>query len=86
MRLNLYLRGIDLVDVEFHCGSKGLYLDVNLFQPREAKAAKTPAETTSDLSGTALGDFERARGPVWREDQPAVVRGFGFQGRSDASD
>lgn len=82
MRLNLYLRGIDLIDVEFHCGSKGLYLDVNVFQPR---ADDKPAEAdpgTADLSGTSSGSYERAAGPVWEDDQPAVVRGFGFGGRA----
>lgn len=80
MRLNLYLRGIDLVDLELHLGSKGLYVDLSVFQPRAAEAA--PAEdsraTTADLSGTSSGSFERVDGPVWNDDQPALVRGFGF--------
>lgn len=80
MRLNLFLRGIDLVDVEFHCGSKGLYLDVNVFQPRQEEDPRPAAElsTTADFSGTSSGSFERVSGPVWDDDQPAVVRGFGF--------
>lgn len=80
MRLNLYLRGIDLIDVEFHCGSKGLYLDVNVFRPREEQKPDGDTATTADLSGTTSGSFERAEGPVWADDQPALVRGFGFQG------
>ena len=89
MRLNLYLRGIDLIDVELHMGSKGLYVDLSVFKPREGEEA--PAErseaTTADLSGTSNGSYERVEGPVWQEDQPALVRapaaeeGFGFQGR-----
>ena len=85
MRLNLYLRGIDLIDVELHVGSKGLYVDLNVFKPREEGGgpADDAKATTADLSGTASGSFERAEGPVWVDDQPAVVQaqGFGF-GRS----
>ncbi|MCZ2837152.1 hypothetical protein [Modestobacter sp. VKM Ac-2985] len=77
MRLNLHLRGIDLVDVEFHLGSRGLYLDVNVFQPR-AEDAPTPPAQKADLSRTASGTYERGAGPVWEDDQPVVVRGFGF--------
>lgn len=54
-RLTLYLRGIDLIDVEFHAGSKGLYLDVNVFKPREDE--QPPAGT---LEGASQHDFERA--------------------------
>lgn len=85
MRLNLYLRGIDLIDVELHLGSTGLYVDLSWFKPREGEAA--PAEearaTTADLTGTSSGSFERVEAPVWQDDQPALVRahGFGFQGR-----
>lgn len=78
MRLNLYLRGIDLIDVEFHCGSKGLYLDLNVFQPRTEHEKPAPAANQADLSGTSSGHFERAAGTVWADDQPAVVQGFGF--------
>jgi hypothetical protein len=78
VKLNLYLRGIDLIDVEFHCGSKGLYLDINLFQPRDEPKAGD-VTTTADLSGTSSGSYERADGPVWSDDQPAVVQSFGFQ-------
>lgn len=79
MRLNLHLRGIDLIDVEFHMGSKGLYLDLNVFQPREEpdETASSPANV-ADLSGTASGVFERIDTPVWEDDQPAIVK-FGFQ-------
>lgn len=82
MRLNLYLRGIDLIDVEFHAGSKGLYLDLNVFRPREdpPAAEDKPVEQTADLSGTASGSYERIDHTVWGHDQPALVRGFGFQG------
>lgn len=84
MRLNLYLRGIDLIDVELHMGSKGLYVDLSVFKPREGEQA--PAEerqaTTADLSGTASGSYDRVEGPVWQQDQPAVVQDqqprFGF--------
>lgn len=69
MRLNLHLRGIDLLDVEFHLGSKGLYLDVNVFQPR---TDDEPAAGTIEAADG--GEFERAEGPVWGDDQPAVVR------------
>jgi hypothetical protein len=78
VRLNLHLRGIDLLDVEFHCGSKGLYLDVNVFQPREQEKPEDTSTTTADLSGTTSGSYERADGPVWADDQPALVRSFGF--------
>lgn len=82
MRLNLYLRGIDLVDLELRLGSKGLYVDLSVFQPREAEQAPDEAEqaTTADLTGTSGGNYERAEGPVWDQDQAAVVRvpvGFG---------
>lgn len=85
VRLNLYWRGVDLVDVELHAGAKGLSVDLSLFQPRageEAPAADSKA-STADLSGTAAGSYERLEGPVWQEDQPAVVQaqGFGFQRR-----
>lgn len=84
MRLNLYLRGIDLIDVEFHCGSKGLYVDLSLFQPRQAE--QVPDEgakaSTADLSSTSSGSYERVESPVWQDDQPALVRGFGFGGNS----
>ena len=83
MRLNLYLRGIDLVDLELHVGSKGLYVDLSVFQPRPGEQGPTAQEqaTTADLSGTTSMSMERAEGPVWLDDQPAVVRstGFGFQ-------
>jgi hypothetical protein len=79
MRLNLHLRGIDLVDVEFHAGSKGLYLDVNVFQPR-ATEDKPPGPNQTDMSGTTSGSYERTPGPVWEDDQPAVVHTFGFGG------
>lgn len=78
MRLNLYLRGIDLIDVEVHVGSKGLYLDVNVFQPREEEKPAPADPTTADLSGTSSGSYERTDGPVWQDDQPVIVRGFGF--------
>jgi hypothetical protein len=83
MRLNLYLRGIDLIDVEFHFGSKGLYLDVNVFQPRtEGQKEETPAvDLQRDMSGTPAGNYERVDGPVWSDDQPALVHGFGFGAR-----
>lgn len=84
MRLNLFLRGIDLIDLELHVGSKGLYVDLSVFQPREGGTVPEEADaaTTADLSGTSSGAFERAEGPVWADDQPAVVhaRGFGFGG------
>lgn len=82
MRLNLHLRGIDLIDVELHCGSRGFYLDLNVFQPGEDDTAKDtppPLAQKADLSGTASGSYDRASGPVWEDDQPVVVRGFGFQ-------
>lgn len=83
MRLNLHLRGIDLVDLELHVGSRGLYVDLSVFQPRqgvEGPEADATA-TTADLTGTSSGSYERQDGPVWQEDQPALVRGgFGFQG------
>lgn len=81
MRLNLYLRGIDLIDVEMHAGSKGLYLDVNWFKPRTPEAVPAdPPELTADRSGTPVGFYERAHGPQWDEDQPALVQGgFGFR-------
>lgn len=75
MRLNLYLRGIDLIDVEFHVGSRGLYLDLNVFKPRD-EAAEPRGEAPLEASGG--GNFERVEGPVWADDQPAVVRRFGF--------
>lgn len=82
MRINVYLRGIDLIDVEFHAGSKGLYLDLNVFQPRkddpEAETQEIPLERHADLSGTARLDSERVGGPVWADDQPALVRKVGF--------
>lgn len=80
MRINVHLRGIDLIDVEFHAGSKGLLLDVTVFQPRVTEPS-TPVQQMADLSGTARTDLERAPGPAWEEDQPVVVR-TGFQ-RSD---
>lgn len=83
MRLNLYLRGIDLIDLELHAGSKGLYVDLSLFQPREGAQGQDdePAERTADLSGTTALHSERAEGPVWDDDQPAIVKaeGFGFR-------
>lgn len=78
MRLNLHLRGIDLIDVEFHCGSKGLYLDVNVSQPRGQDEEPAAAVHMRDLSGTPAGSYERLDGPVWDDDQPAVVRTVGF--------
>lgn len=84
MRLNLFLRGIDLIDVEFHCGSKGLYLDVDVFQPRADTTKPALSRDTADLSGTPSGSYERAPGPVWTDDQPAVVHTFGF-GRGPAA-
>ena len=79
MRLTIELRGVDLLSVEFHAGSKGLLLDVSVFQPHETHPDR-PAQTTADLTGTTAGVFERQHGPVWDDDQPALVRGFGFQG------
>lgn len=82
MRLNLYLRGVDLIDLELHVGSKGLYVDLNVFQPRDG--GQGPEEgaqaTTADLSGSTAAHIERAEGPVWQDDQPAIVQaqGFGF--------
>lgn len=85
VRLNLHLRGIDLVDVELHLGSRGLYVDLNVFQPRAGEVAPTgePVATTADLSSTTALHTERVEGPVWQDDQPALVKadGFGFQGR-----
>jgi len=80
VRLNLYLRGIDLIDLELHCGSKGLYVDLSVFQPRDGEQGQDdePAERTADLSGTTSCNLERAEGPVWNDDQPAVVQAFGF--------
>lgn len=80
MRLNIFLRGIDLVDLEFHAGSKGLYVDLSLFQPRQGEEAPSEGSvaTTADLSGTTSANVERAEGPVWQDDQPALVRGIGF--------
>lgn len=80
MRINVYLRGIDLLDLEFHAGSKGIYVDLSVFQPRAPEVHPEPPESTSnraDLSGTDSLLAERAPGPVWEDDQPAVVR-FGF--------
>lgn len=75
MRLTLHLRGIDLLNVEFTAGSKGLLLDVDWFKPVDA-----PEKPGSTLEAAAGGDFERADGPVWGDDQPAVVRvPFGFR-------
>lgn len=81
MRLNLYLRGIDLIDVELHMGSRGLYVDLSVFKPRPAEEGSSEAAvaTTADLSGTTALHSERVEGPVWQDDQPALVRGFGFQ-------
>lgn len=86
MRLNLYLRGIDLIDLELHVGSKGLYVDLNVFKPRDEGGGPDGGAqaTTADLRGTASGSYERVDAPVWPDDQPAVVRGphrgFGFGG------
>lgn len=86
VRLNLYWRGVDIIDVELHAGSKGLYVDLNVFKPRQGEEAPDEGAkaATADLSGTASGSYERIDGPVWADDAPAVVRaqqGFGF-GRS----
>jgi hypothetical protein len=79
MRLNIYLRGVDLLDIEFHCGSKGLYLDVTFFQPRDENAAPSIQQQVGDMSGTPAGSYERVEGPVWADDQPALARHpFGF--------
>lgn len=80
MRLSLYLRGIDLVDLEFHAGSKGLFVDLSLFQPRAEEQVPDEGRkaTTADLSGTAGMHSERADGPVWQDDQPVIVHAFGF--------
>lgn len=81
MRLNLYWRGIDLIDVEFHAGSKGLYLDLNVFRPRKADPAPPgvgAGRDTADLGGTTSGSYERVPGPVRQDDQPVVVHTFGF--------
>lgn len=85
MRLNLYLRGVDLIDVELHMGSKGLYVDLSVFKPREGEQVPPGGSeaTTADLSGTSTGNYERVEAPVWQDDQPALVRanqGFGFGG------
>lgn len=81
MRFNIYLRGVDLVDLELHVGSKGLYVDLSVFQPRQGEGTPDDAAlaTTTDLTGTSGGNYERVDGPVWQDDQPALVRGFGFQ-------
>lgn len=83
MRLNVHLRGIDLIDLELHIGSRGLYVDLSVFQPREGMATPEGGDqaTTADLSATSSGSYERADGPVWDQDQSAVVKatpGFGF--------
>lgn len=99
MRLNLYWRGIDLVDVEFHAGGRGLYLDLNVFRPRSEsggdgsdgemgdgeRAVGEVLEGKADLSGTAALIAERAEGPVWEEDQPAVVRFWNDAGSGSGS-
>lgn len=89
MRINWYLRGIDLIDIEFHAGSKGLYLDISIFQPREELGSDGPVRdegrkgtddaeerlrTTGDLSGTAALMSERADGMTFGDDQPMWVR------------
>ena len=80
MRLNLYLRGIDLIDLEFHVGSRGLYVDLNVFKPRVDDEEEKPLEQKADLSGTTAIDLERAPHETWGDDQPAVVRvRTGFQ-------
>lgn len=75
MRLNLYWRGVDLLDVELHAGAKGLYLDLNVFQPRDSDEPEGRPTLTAAAHPV---DVSRADGPVWADDQPAVVRlGFG---------
>ena len=64
MRLNLYWRGIDLIDVELH-----------LFRHRDDDE---PTGQPPVLSAAAHPvDVSRADGPAWQDDQPVVVFGFG---------
>lgn len=53
MRLNLYLRGIDLLDVEVHAGR----VNVAVFQPREDDA---PTDGGPTIQATGGGLVERA--------------------------
>lgn len=53
MRLNLYLRGIDLLDVEVHAGR----VNVAVFQPREDDPPPNDGPT---LQATGGGLAERA--------------------------
>lgn len=83
MRINVYLRGIDLVDLEIHAGSRGVYLDLNWFKPRDPDTdpGTDPAPAGSreaDPSGTTAAHLERAPQVAWLDDQPVVVRQFGF--------
>lgn len=89
MRLTLETHGINLFDIELHIGTRGLYVDLNVLQPAPPVGATEEAAmaTTADLSGTRGGDYERQEGPVWEQDQHALVRtpgghplvhGFGF--------
>lgn len=89
MRLNLYLRGIDLIDVELHMGSKGLYVDLSVFKPREGEAAPEEGSvaTTADLRATSSGSYELASNIEHPDTQvpgtwPVPTdTGFGFRGR-----
>lgn len=53
MRFNVYLRGIDLIDVELHAGKA----TVAVFQPRKDDPAADDGPT---LQATAGGQFETA--------------------------
>lgn len=77
MRLNLHLRGVDLIDVEVHAGSRGLYLDLTVFQPR-APEKETPVERKADLTGTTDLHTHVASGPVWEQEHSVLLR-TGFQ-------
>jgi hypothetical protein len=71
MRLNLYLRGVDLLDVELHAGR----VNVAVFQPRPDDAPNGPK-----LEATSGGQFEQAE-PM-QPDTP--VFGYGTRPESRA--
>lgn len=66
MRLNVYLRGIDIIDIELHAGR----VNVAVFQPRDGDEPGAPPK----IEATSGGQFEHAGGT---SEPDTAVMGFG---------